>query len=527
MSQFIPEPFRIHHPLELNQYLVGGEIKRWNGPVIEVNSTISSTQEGDKTYLGSIPDIDEKAGMEALHAARAAYDLGKGLWPTMRPLKRIKAMKKFTDLMLQQREEIVKLLMWEIGKSLPDAQKEFDRTIVYIHDTIEEYKNMDRDAARFHRHEGVYAQIRRGPLGVILCLGPYNYPLNEAFALLIPALMMGNTVIFKPAKYGVLLMAPLLAAFASCFPPGVVNIVFGRGRTLASPMMKSGLVDVLALIGNSTSANALQEIHPKKNRLRLVLGLEAKNPAIILPDADLDLAVSECVAGSLSFNGQRCTALKIIYVHEDIAEEFNQKFSKKVDELIFGNPWDPKVFLTPLPEVDKPDYIHGLIEDAVSHGAKILNVKGGERTSNFIWPAVLFPVDHRMRVFHEEQFGPVVPIVPFTDIHTPLDDMAESPYGQQVSVFGQDPQTLSPLVDVLVNLVCRVNLNSSCQRGPDMYPFTGRKDSAVATLSVHDALRSFSIRTFVASKDNEYNNQILKSILDERGSNFLHTDYLL
>ena len=132
-----------------------------------------------------------------------------------------------------------------------------------------------------------------------------------------------------------------------------------------------------------------------------------------------------------------------------------------------------------------------------------------------------------MRVFHEEQFGPVVPIVPFADIQTPLDDMAKSPYGQQVSVFGQDPHTLSPLVDVLVNLVCRVNLNSSCQRGPDMYPFTGRKDSAVATLSVHDALRSFSIRTFVASKDNEYNNQILKSILDERGSNFLHTDYLL
>ncbi|MGA1386113.1 MAG: aldehyde dehydrogenase family protein, partial [Flavobacteriaceae bacterium] len=282
-----------------------------------------------------------------------------------------------------------------------------------------------------------------------------------------------------------------------------------------------------ALIGNSTSANALQEIHPKKNRLRLVLGLEAKNPAIILPDADIDLAVTECVAGSLSFNGQRCTALKIIYVHADIAEEFNQKFSKKVDELIFGNPWEPKVFLTPLPEVDKPDYIQGLIDDAVTNGAQILNAKGGERTPNFIWPAVLFPVDHQMRVFHEEQFGPVVPIVPFTDIQTPLDDMAESPYGQQVSVFGQDPQTLSPLVDVLVNLVCRVNLNSSCQRGPDMYPFTGRKDSAVATLSVHDALRSFSIRTFVASKDNEYNNQILKSILDERGSNFLHTDYLL
>lgn len=527
MSQFIPEAFRIDKPLSLNQYLVGGEIKEWGGSVIDVNSTIASNDSTSSTYLGSIPDMDEASALEALQAASAAYDLGKGLWPTMRPIKRIKAMKKFTDLMVQKREEIVKLLMWEIGKSLPDAQKEFDRTIVYINDTIEEYKNMDRDAARFHRHEGVYAQIRRGPLGVVLCLGPYNYPLNEAFALLIPALMMGNTVIFKPAKYGVLLMAPLLEAFASCFPPGVVNIVFGRGRTLAAPIMRSGLIDVLALIGNSTSANALQEIHPKKNRLRLVLGLEAKNPAIILPDADLDLAVAECISGSLSFNGQRCTALKIIYVHEDIADEFNRKFAEKVDALVFGNPWDPKVFLTPLPEVDKPDYIQGLIDDATSLGAQILNPKGGERSSNFIWPAVLYPVDDSMRVFHEEQFGPVVPIVPFADIQTPLDDMAKSPYGQQVSVFGQDPHTLSPLVDVLVNLVCRVNLNSSCQRGPDMYPFTGRKDSAVATLSVHDALRSFSIRTFVASKDNEYNNQILKSILDERGSNFLHTDYLL
>jgi glyceraldehyde-3-phosphate dehydrogenase (NADP+) len=132
-----------------------------------------------------------------------------------------------------------------------------------------------------------------------------------------------------------------------------------------------------------------------------------------------------------------------------------------------------------------------------------------------------------MRVFQEEQFGPVIPVVSFSDIEQPLDDMASSNYGQQVSLFGKNVRTLAPLIDALVNLVCRVNLNSSCQRGPDVYPFTGRKDSAMATLSVHDALRSFSIRTFVASKDNEYNNAILKELLESKASNFVSTDYIL
>ena len=377
------------------------------------------------------------------------------------------------------------------------------------------------------KNSGVNAHIRRGPLGVVLCLGPYNYPLNETFALLIPALIMGNTAVFKPAKHGVLLISPLLEAFKTSFPKGVVNIIYGRGRTVAAPIMQSGKVDVLALIGNSKSANALQSQHPKSNRLRLVLGLEAKNPAIVLKDADLDLAIDECIAGSTSFNGQRCTALKVLYVHNDIVEEFNKRFSAKVDALKFGNPWEDGAKLTPLPEPDKPAYIQELIDDATAKGAKVINKKGGKTTENYIFPAVLYPVTKDMRVFQEEQFGPVIPVVPFSDIDEPLDDMAASNYGQQVSLFGKDVKTLAPLIDTLVNLVCRVNLNSSCQRGPDVYPFTGRKDSAVATLSVHDALRSFSIRTFVASKDNEYNNAILKELLDSRASNFVSTDYIL
>ncbi|NMH87100.1 NADP-dependent glyceraldehyde-3-phosphate dehydrogenase [Flavivirga algicola] len=523
----IPEAYKIQSLLHQKTYLVSGELKQWEGDIAEVYSTISSTEDYKPTLLGTIPQLTEKEALEALDAASAAYDKGQGLWPTMKVVDRIACMEKFVEQMKTKREEIVKLLMWEIGKNLPDSQKEFDRTIDYIYDTIEAYKQIDRDSAKFEKNQGVYAHIRRGPLGVVLCLGPYNYPLNETFTLLIPALIMGNPVIFKPAKLGVLLISPLLEAFQNSFPKGVVNVIYGRGRVLATPIMQSGKIDVLALIGNSKSANAIQNNHPKKNRLRLVLGLEAKNPAIVLPDADLDLAVDECIAGTLSFNGQRCTALKVLYVHESVVDDFNKRYSAKVDALKFGNPWDSDVKLTPLPEVNKPPYIKELIDDALEKGAKILNDKGGELSENFIFPAVLYPVDKSMRIFNEEQFGPLIPIVPFTDIEEPLDDMAASNYGQQVSLFGKDINTLSPLIDTLVNLVCRVNLNSSCQRGPDVYPFTGRKDSAFSTLSVHDALRSFSIRTFVASKDNDYNNTILKELLEKKTSNFISTDYIL
>ncbi len=132
-----------------------------------------------------------------------------------------------------------------------------------------------------------------------------------------------------------------------------------------------------------------------------------------------------------------------------------------------------------------------------------------------------------MKVYHEEQFGPVIPIISYKDINEPLDAMADTDYGQQVSLFGKDVKKIGPLIDTLANLVCRVNLNSACQRGPDVYPFTGRKNSAVSTLSVYDALRSFSIRTFVASKDTKYNNEILENLLNSNKSNFVSTEYLL
>ncbi len=523
----IPKEFQLNEIINHTEYLINGKINQWDGKQASVFSTLlCDVSEKEPQLIGKTPEMSGDFALKALEAAHNAFNYGQGEWPTMKVYERINCMENFVEKMLSKREEIVKLLMWEIGKNLNDSRKEFDRTVEYINDTIEEYKVIDRKGATFQNKSGVRALIRRGPLGVVLCLGPYNYPLNETFALLIPAIIMGNTTIFKPAKHGVLLIAPLLEAFQESFPPGVVNIVFGRGREIATPIMKTGKIDVLALIGHSSSAISLQDLHPQKSRLRLVLGLEAKNPGIILKDADIDLTIKECISGTLSFNGQRCTALKILYVHEDIKDEFLDKFSKAVDELKLGLPWD-NTLLTPLPEPSKPKYITDLIDDAINKGAKIINKKGGEKQKNFVFPAVLYPVNKEMNVYKEEQFGPVIPIISFNNISTPIKDMSESNYGQQVSIFGKDVDTLGPIIDSMVNLVCRVNLNSACQRGPDIYPFTGRKDSAVATLSVHDALRSFSIRTFVASKDNELNKNILREMIDSKKSHFIRTDYYL
>lgn len=525
----IPENVSPGLPIHQKEYLINGVMRTWDGPLAKVVSPIYlRTEQGlEQVELGSHPLLSREVALEAVDAAYAAFGQGRGLWPNLSVKKRVESMHKFVLGMEKKREPIVKLLMWEIGKTRTDAEKEFDRTIQYIYDVMEELKDLNRENAQLQKEDSIYAQIRRSPLGVALCMGPYNYPLNETFATLIPAIIMGNTVVFKPAKFGVLLIQPLLELFREHFPKGVVNVIYGEGREIIGPIMETGKIDVFAFIGTSKAANIIKKQHPKPNRLKSVLGLEAKNPAIVLPDADLDNAVSECISGSMSYNGQRCTALKILFVHESIVQTFINKFLVELAALQPGMPWEAGVGITPLPERDKPAFLQELIQDAVAKGAAILNEHGGDRTESYIHPAVLYPVSEGMRLWDEEQFGPVIPIVTFRHVSEPLEYLEKSNYGQQVSIFGKDPNRLVELIDPLVNLVCRVNLNSQCQRGPDVYPFNGRKDSAVATLSVHDALRVFSIRTTVAFKDLPMNKQIVSGILEGRKSNFVSTDYIL
>lgn len=523
----IPAEYRIEE-LHQREYLVNGEMRSWDGEVSEVYSPICIPgPDGlQRKLIGSYPLGTEKEAMDALKAAETAYNNGRGEWPTMSLANRIKCMDKFVYKMVEQRDLVVKLIMWEIGKSLADSTKEFDRTVDYINMTIDGLKDIDRQSSRFEIAEGVVAQTRRSPIGVVLCMGPFNYPLNETFTTLIPAIIMGNTILFKPPKHGTLVHYPLLRAFQESFPKGVVNTVYGRGANVTPGLMATGRINVLAFIGSSKVANDLKKRHPKINRLRAVLSLDAKNAAIVTKSADLNVAVSECILGSLSFNGQRCTAIKIIHVHKDVANEFLKLLSEGIAKMKFGLPWTKGVSLTPVAEPGKPAYLKECIDDAIANGAHVVNENGGENLASFVFPAVVYPVNDKMKLYREEQFGPVIPVIPFESIEEPIQYQIDSPHGMQVSIFSTDAQETADLIDPFVNLVSRVNINAQCQRGPDVFPFTGRKDSAEGTLSVHDALRSFSIRSLVATKMNDANKQLLNEIVNNHDSNFLSTNYI-
>jgi glyceraldehyde-3-phosphate dehydrogenase (NADP+) len=524
----VPGDLNLAEPLEQRQYLANGELRQWDGPLQEVFSPVflQGPQGLARKFLGRYPLLGEKEALEVLEAAVRAYDHGQGAWPAMTVRERLGHLEQFAFRMGDQKWEVVRLLMWEVGKSHQDSEKEFDRTVDYLRATIEALKELDRVSSRFVLEQGIIGQIRRTPLGVALCMGPFNYPLNETFTSVIPALIMGNAVIFKPPKLGVLLYSPLLEALRDSFPPGVINTVYGRGSQVAGPLMASGRVNVLSFVGTSKVADILKKQHPQPHRLRASLGLDAKNPAIILPDAPMAETITECLLGTLSFNGQRCTALKLLFVHKKIVTEFLERLTQAVAQLKVAMPWEADAAITPLAEPQRPGYLKELMDDALAKGARVVNSGGGAMNRSLFFPAILYPVDDGMRLFHEEQFGPLIPVIPFDNLESVIASIVNSSYGQQVSIFSTNAEVVAPLIDRLVTQVGRVNLNSQSQRGPDTFPFTGRKDSAEGTLSVHDALRVFSLRTLVAARGTEVNKVLITRILREQKSNFLSTDFI-
>ena len=258
---------------------------------------------------------------------------------------------------------------------------------------------------------------------------------------------------------------------------------------------------MFAFIGTNAAASAMIKDHPSPNRLRICLGLDAKNPSFVLPSADLDLAVSETILGALSYNGQRCTAIKVryndippllpsdshchtvgtdapqlllssalrccpsyaplsccpsslsqmVFVHDSVASQFLPKLVSAVDALKMGLPWESGVKITPLPEPDKPAYLQKVIADAVSHGAKVLNPRGAQFDRTFVAPTVVFPINDKCELWWKEQFGPVIPVATFShtaEIHQYLSQHHSTPthttHSRATSRGTHRPRTASP-----------------------------------------------------------------------------------
>jgi glyceraldehyde-3-phosphate dehydrogenase (NADP+) len=514
----IPEQFRMNSSLDQSRILINGEIEPWKGRVKDVFSPIHIRKSNTliKKRIGSRPEMTGREALQALDAARRAFSPGNGKWSSLPLSYRIGCVERFLERLESRKENIVRTLMWEIAKPYSEIEDEFERTIGYIEQVISVASEKERASRFLKREKGILGIIHDEPFGVALCLGPYNYPLFETFSLVLPALLAGNTVIVKPPRFGVLFFDFMLEDFLDCFPPGVVNIVSGEGKTIVEPLMKSGEIDVFAFIGSRPTANRLMSLHPKKNRLRSLLGLGAKNPVIVLPDADLETAVQESILGALAFNGQRCAALKIFFVHQDIHEEFRERLSKRIANTGIGMPWMEGVRITPLADPDRITYLHELVEDALDQGGLIEKKHGGMSVESLFSPTLLSPVHSKMKIYWEEQFGPIIPLVSYAEIEAPIAYVYQSPFGQQLSIFGTKIQPMVHLVNSIKSQVARININCKCQRGPDLFPFNGRKDSAKGDFSILEIMNFFSAKTVVAARENKSNEKLFRYLRETR-----------
>lgn len=511
--QDVPAQYRLALPINQQSYLVSGKLERWTGATDPIFSPICLDQNGVSrpVQLGTVPSLTKEQAKAAVTAATEAYGGGLGEWPSFTSEERIKRVEGFVSAMEKVRDEVVNRIMWEIGKTLPDARTEFDRTVTYIRQSIDALRELNSGSESVITRDGISARVAYGPRGVTLAMGPSNYPLNETFQTLIPALLMGNTAIFKPPRLGVLLFEPLLPLFKEHFPSGVVNVVYGKGEEVIAPIIQSGKLDLFLFIGGTNTADALIKNATNPHKIHLVFGLAAKNVGIVLPSADIKASAKESVKGALSYNGQRCTALKRLAVHESVADEYVQAVVDEVNARKPGMPWENGVSDTPLPELSKIAYFDGLVQDAVAKGATVVNPGGGTSNGTYFKPAVLYPVTSDMRIFHEEQFGPVVPITTFTDVKDVYRDIASDIYNQGISVFSSNPAEIDAMIPTLRNLACRININSQCQRGPDILPFSARKSSGLGTLSILHALKETAVPIVLAGKEGEFTAEVLKA----------------
>ncbi|HEY4289884.1 MAG TPA: aldehyde dehydrogenase family protein [Puia sp.] len=505
-----------------DKILINGKLQSWKGPMQVVYSPvyIRAKQGLQQLALGRYPLTGEKEASEAMQTARAAYGCGIGEWPALSIRERASQVEQFAAMMDNCREEMIQLIILETGKPVMDAREEFYRATAYIHATVDAARRLNNRGLKLTTAENWIAQLKRIPLGVVLCAGAADAPLYGTITTLIPAVLMGNTVLVRPPRRGVLAFGSLLDGFAAAFPAGVINVVYGRDEEVLSSLMGKGGIDAAALIGAGGMADAIGKWHPKPRRFRTLLAMDAKNAAIVLPDADMELAVRESLQGALEFNGQWSTSLKLFFVHRSVADEFVNRMEEAMKQVKTGMPWEEGVTITPMMQLEGPARLQELIGDATCKGARLA---GGESGQPYVFlslmkPILLYPVDKSMRIFYEDQRGPVIPVVPFDDLRDVVGAITDSSYGQQASIFGKDPAVVGRLVDQLSPQLGRINLNARCAREPDTLPFTGRKDSAEGVMSVEETLLALSLDSVIACRKTAGGSATFEQILLENTS---------
>ncbi len=441
--------------------------------------------------------------LSSLSSKIAAAEIAQKKWRTTFLDERIKLIMRVHAAIAKQKEKFVKILIDEIYKPRVYAVDEVERTI----DMIAAFCEASRNLAGEVRESGEKtAIVKRQPLGTVLCISPFNYPLNESIAKIVPAILMGNSVIFKPSSVGGGVGKLIAKIFSDAeFPEGVFSLIeilsntikyypiltntnknkFEAQIDMIDYVVSHPLIDAINFTGSTKTAEHITKIAGIK---KLVMGLSGKDASIVFNDADTKLAASEIVSGAFSYSGQRCTGIKRVLVQNGVYDELikNLKFQIS-NSLIAGDLNDEKTNFGPVISQEHANFVNELLSDAENLGAKISrfqipNSKFSQNKwgSRYILPTIIEEVIPSMRIAWEEPFGPILPIMRFSEAPEAVRLCNQSSFGLQNSIFTTNIHTA---FEVAESLECGViQINGKDARGPDNFPFLGVKKSGLGVV---------------------------------------------
>ncbi|PRO64296.1 NADP-dependent glyceraldehyde-3-phosphate dehydrogenase [Alkalicoccus urumqiensis] len=444
----------------LNNEWVGSK----SGETVEIYSP------DDHVVTGEVPALSQE---EVDKAITQTADV-QANWEATEGHERSELLHRWAEELEKMTDEIGEMIHREVGKTLSSAKGEVKRTAQLIRHTAEEglrtHGSFIQGDAFPGASKSTKAMVQKVPHGVVLAISPFNYPVNLAASKIAPALITGNTVVFKPATQGAVSGLLMVEALVKAgLPEGVLNVVTGRGSVIGDFVVTHPKVDMITFTGGTATG---QHIAKKASMIPVVLELGGKDPAIVLDDADLDKTAKEIVGGALSYSGQRCTAIKRVMVVDSVADELIAKVKEQVEALKVG-PSSEGANVTPMIDQKSADYVVSLIDDAKNKGATV--VTEGSQEKNLLGPTILDNVTEDMEVAWEEQFGPVLPFMRISNELEAIDLERRNAYGLQASIFTKNLENAFAIADKLN--VGTVQVNGKTSRGPDHFPFLGVKSS--------------------------------------------------
>ena len=460
------------------QNLVNGE---WKSSEKEITIYSPINQE----ELGTVPAMSRAEVDEAMQAARAALPA----WRALSAVERAAYLHKTAAILERDKEEIGTILAKEVAKGIKAAIGEVVRTADLIRYAAEEGLRITGQAMEGGGFEAAsknkLAVVRREPVGVVLAIAPFNYPVNLSASKIAPALIAGNVVMFKPPTQGSISGLLLAKAFEEAgIPAGVFNTITGRGSEIGDYIIEHKEVNFINFTGSTPIGERIGRLAGMRP---IMLELGGKDAALVLEDADLEHAAKQIVAGAFSYSGQRCTAIKRVIVLESVADKLVTLLQAEVAKLTVGDPFD-NADITPVIDNASADFIWGLIEDAQEKGAQALTQI--KREGNLLWPVLFDQVTKDMKVAWEEPFGPVLPIIRVANVEEAIAFANESEFGLQSSVFTNDFKKAFEIAEKLE--VGTVHINNKTQRGPDNFPFLGVKGSGAGVQGIKYSIEAMT-----------------------------------